>query len=663
MNSDNEEKTKVGLVQINNSFSGQEYLPLSVGYLHSYAQEHADNFDDFEFLNPIYRRMSVDETEERLSGAGLVGFSTYVWNSEISLAIARRLKERDPSTTILFGGCQIPDTREKGLETFLRENPFVDIASIGEGEVPFTRVLENYSKSDWQNVPSVAFLDSNGEFSETPPTLRVRDLNEIPSPYLTGFFDSIMEENPDQEWIGLFETNRGCPFKCSFCDWGSVAKNKMADFNLEGRLFDEIDWFSKNKIEFVYCADANFGMFVGDKFGNRDLRIAERFAENKSRTGYPHRFSVQNTKNSTEASYKVQTILNESGLDKGVLMAFQSLHKPTLAASKRGNIKLETFFELQRKFTEDGIQTFSDLILGLPLETYETYTQGISTLIRLGQHNGIQMNNLSILPNASMIEDIDKYGLETVEAPIINIHGQLEEWVDNIHEKQRLVIATDTMPRGDWRKARSFSYMSQFLHFGKLLQVPDVILNTQYSVGYNEIFDEFLAQDSEDRPIISEINSIFSDHTKQMQEGGYEYIFSPERLKVWWPPNEYALIKLMAEGKIDEFYDEAEQVMGDLLERKGVKDYSLVLHNAISLNKELMKRPYQTEDAVVETDYNIWDVYRAGLVSEEQRLKNGEGYRHTVDRTSEKWNSLDDWCREVVWWGHKKGDYIYSAIS
>lgn len=43
---------------------------------------------------------------------------------------------------------------------------------------------------------------------------------DVPSPYLTGIFDPLMKANPDQQWIGLLETNRGCPFKCSFCYWG-----------------------------------------------------------------------------------------------------------------------------------------------------------------------------------------------------------------------------------------------------------------------------------------------------------------------------------------------------------------------------------------------------------------------------------------------------------
>ena len=57
-----------------------------------------------------------------------------------------------------------------------------------------------------------------------------RDLDEIPSPFLEGAFDSIMAANPQESWIGLWETNRGCPFRCTFCDWGSATAAKVTKF-------------------------------------------------------------------------------------------------------------------------------------------------------------------------------------------------------------------------------------------------------------------------------------------------------------------------------------------------------------------------------------------------------------------------------------------------
>ena len=71
--------TKVGLVQINNSFTGQNYFPYSVGLLQGYAQKYLKNPDRFEFLLPIYTRLKIDEAIQHLINANIVLFSTYVW--------------------------------------------------------------------------------------------------------------------------------------------------------------------------------------------------------------------------------------------------------------------------------------------------------------------------------------------------------------------------------------------------------------------------------------------------------------------------------------------------------------------------------------------------------------------------------------------------------
>ena len=632
-----EKKIKVGMVQINNSFDRQNYLPLSLGFLHSYAQKHAKNFNDFEFSMPIYKRIAIDEAVEHLSDSDITCFSTYVWNFEISKAIAENLKKKNPETTIFFGGPHIPDTKEKGLEDLLRKNQFIDFASPGEGEMVFKSFLENYPEKNWRKVPSLVFLDENGNFSYTSRALGIQNLNTIPSPFLEGYFDSLIKANPDEIWIGLFETNRGCPFNCRFCDWRRlVAKRGITNYNLEERIFKEIDWFSQNKIEFVYCCDANFGIFK-----DRDLAIAERFAENKAKYGYPHRFSVQNTKNSTEMTYEIQKVLNDSGLDKGVLLAFQSLHEPTLEAIDRGNIKLSTYHELQKRFTSEGVTTFSDIILGLPLETYESFTNGVSTLIENGQHNRIQFNNLSMLPNTPMVDDKEKYDLQIVESDMINIHGSLGEWTDNIYERQQLVVGTNTMPKEDWVKARNFGYMVAFLHFDKVLQVPNILLNTQYGISYKEITDTFIENPLKTQ-VIGEISDLFSEQARNLQKGGAEYIHSKQWLNIWWPADEYALIKLAIEGKLNTFYQEAESTLDHLLRQKGYKDHDKILQEAIYFNKELLKMPFNEQDKKIVLNHNIWDIYRTGLIAEKAQIKEGE-FLYTVNRTSDKWDSWEDW--------------------
>ena len=81
-------KLKVGLMQINNSFSGQNYFPLSAGMLQAYAQANLANPKNFEFLLPIYKRIAVQEAVDQLLGVDVLFVSTYVWNMRISLEIA-----------------------------------------------------------------------------------------------------------------------------------------------------------------------------------------------------------------------------------------------------------------------------------------------------------------------------------------------------------------------------------------------------------------------------------------------------------------------------------------------------------------------------------------------------------------------------------------------
>jgi len=387
---------------------------------------------------------------------------------------------------------------------------------------------------------------------------RIIDLNTIPSPYLAGTFDHLMAENPDVIWSAMWETNRGCPFSCAFCAWGSGNRKKVHLYDME-RLFSEIDWFSGRKIEFIFCCDANFGMF------DRDLDIAHKVAKNKSLLGYPQAFSVQNTKNSTKKIFQLQKVLHDAGLQKGVNLALQSVHQTTLKSIRRANIKLDVYRDLQHMFTKAGIATFSDIILGLPDETYETLTEGVAYLIEKGQHNKIQFINLAILENTAMAEKgyRQRYGLITQESEIIPHHSSLSS-TDGC-EIQNLVIGTKTMPKEQWVEVRVFCWMITLLHFDKLLQVPYILLNKACGVSYRALTEIFLVEKKE-YPCLSEIYTFFRQKALSIQQGGSECVASREWLNIWWPPDEYVLIKLNKDAEINKFYSEAEAALKEFLE-------------------------------------------------------------------------------------------------
>ena len=130
-----------------------------------------------------------------------------MWNIELSLRIARRLKQVRPSTRVVFGGPQVPDKPE----AFLRQHPFIDIVVHNEGERSFLQLLDRLPGRNWEGLTGVSYLGADGTFFKAPGTERVKDLVEVPSPFLNGMFDDLVAANPQEKWIGLWETNRGCP--------------------------------------------------------------------------------------------------------------------------------------------------------------------------------------------------------------------------------------------------------------------------------------------------------------------------------------------------------------------------------------------------------------------------------------------------------------------
>ena len=641
-------KMKIGLVQINNSFSGASYFPYTVGLLQAYIEEHAKFSECYEFLPFIYSRIPVEEGVNRLLSANIVGFSTYVWNFRLSLEIARRLKKQKPEILIVFGGPQVPDE----AEVFLSQFPFIDIVCHGEGEQVFCSIVESYPSKDWGDIPSISYFDDNGAFINHPQAPRIKDLDIIPSPYLNGLFEALMLENPQNEWLSLWETNRGCPFSCTFCDWGSATASKVYRFELE-RLLAEIDWFADRKVEFVFCCDANFGIL------SRDTQIAQYAADIKSRTGYPQALSVQNTKNATDRAYETQRILNTSGLSKGVDLALQSIDKNTLESVKRANISIETYEILQQRFTSDGVATFTDIILGLPGETYESYVEGVSKLIENGQHNRIQFNNLSILPNAEMGDPKyrQKHGMVTVPSEIINIHGLRTTSEDDVAEVQELVIATQDMPKEDWVKTRAFSWMIALLHFDKLLQIPLILIHQVCGISFRQLTELFM-REGINGDTIPEINSFFTEKAKDIQSGGFEFCNSPDWLDIWWPADEYMFIKLCRENKLDIFYQEARELLKLFLDSQFIDFPTDLLDQSIMLNRELVKLPFQEEDTYITTSYNIWEFFQSVLVGK-PILLDEVGCTYHINRAGFSWSSWKKWYREVVWYGNKKGAYLY----
>jgi len=339
----------------------------------------------------------------------------------------------------------------------------------------------------------------------------------------------------------------------------------------------------------------------------------------------------------------------------------QSVDAPTLEAIKRDNISLDTYMELQRRFTRDRVETYSDLILGLPGETYESFVSGVDRLIENGQHNRIQFNNLSILPNAEMGDPAyqKKYGMVTVESKIINIHGERVELDDDVPEVQDLVVATSAMPAADWRRTRVFCWMTALLHFDKLFQIPLILAHGISGLSYRDMIEAFMAAEPGRFPLIAGINAFFESEARSIQQGGPEYVFSRDYLNIYWPADEFMFVKLTAEGKFDAFYEEAGRLLGEAVRARHGGLPMEVIEEAVRLNHALVHQPFASHDLSLTLSHDLLD-YWMKVRSGELAVLTGRKLKVDIDRTSRRYDDFQKWCREIVWWGNKKGAYLYS---
>ena len=141
----------------------------------------------------------------------------------------------------------------------------------------------------------------------------------------------------DKNFQAIIETNRGCPFPCTFCYWGKGGLSRKYKFHGLQRTFAELEWCANHKIQYVFNADSNFGMH------RRDRQIAEKIVQLKNSLGFPKKFRTCYGKNTDERIFEIGTLFHEHEIEKGITLSRQSLNENTLKIIKRDNVMHEFF--------------------------------------------------------------------------------------------------------------------------------------------------------------------------------------------------------------------------------------------------------------------------------------------------------------------------------
>lgn len=482
-------KKKISFVQPNFQQGPKEfnayYLPYSAGVILSYAFSDPVVKHNWEIANLVWRREPIEECAQRLSGSDVVAFSTYVWNHRYNYALAQRVKQLNPNCLIVFGG---PEPAIENPQLFTDE-PFMDLVIKMEGEITFKRILKEF-ESDYTQIPGL-LINSDKGLINTGDTARIDNLDQIPSPYLTGVFDKIIEENPEVIWNATLETNRGCPYQCTFCDWGSLTYNKVKKFNLD-RVFDELEWIGKN-CGFVTITDANFGMFI-----ERDDAITDKLIEVQKKYGRLSSFSMTWAKNQkNEVVGIVKKLIEQSpNFGQGLTVSVQSMDHDVLENIKRRNLDQHKIDEIFALCDRNNIPVYTELILGLPGETVNSWKEAFWKIFRAGNHTGINILQAQLLENAEM--NLLQKRMWRLEAVPVYDYMSGSYGDTDLNECVDVVVSTKDIPREAMLDTLVWNSFIQTFHINGLTTYTarffERYLNIDYSKFYDDLY-EWVRQD------------------------------------------------------------------------------------------------------------------------------------------------------------------------
>lgn len=389
------------LTHIRDGVASTESIPLNIGYLAGYMMKQFGNQGTVKIFN------EPDELEKAMRTASPDVFcaSSYIWNFYLNYEFISHFKQQVPEMITIMGGPNYPGTAAK-QEIFLSEFKDIDFYIFLEGELALGNLISAIFKYD-KNIEAVKKEALRGvhcmlgkKFVNGGVEDRIKNLEEVPSPYLIGLFDEMLEKG----YTPVLQTNRGCPFTCTYCHSGNRPNHKLFRFNLE-RVKEEIDYIAQRSVSRnLYIADDNYGIF------KHDVEITGKLVEAKKKYAWPMKMIISTSKVNKEQVYEA---IKDLGNTLFFSASVQSVNKKTLRQIRRTDLAFEEYKEVLRKLSAHNIESSVELILGLPYETAASHMEAMKISIDAGLTR-IDTYTCMLLPNTPLAEDPehDKFNMQ-----------------------------------------------------------------------------------------------------------------------------------------------------------------------------------------------------------------------------------------------------------
>lgn len=603
---------KIALCDLNHKTIGthSETAPYPIGLIAAYALH--------KFPEQVECKIFkfTDDYEEALQNwtPDVFALSLYSWNTNLGLNYAEHTKKLNPNVKIIAGGPNVP-LLEKDIHDFYAEFPFVDFLVQKDGEVPFSLIIEKFlAKEDLtkyiaEPLPSTIMYDHPAKkIYQAPIAPRMKSLDEAPSPYLMGLMDKFIYE---YQMVPSLETNRGCPFTCTFCHQSVKYYSRLLWADID-RLRKEFTMFAqaytgRHETPLNFC-DSNFGTFP------RDQEIAKIVREIQDEYDWPRHIRTTTGKTKYDNIQKASDIL-KYGLT--TIASVQTMTPEVLQEINRKNLKFEEFMDLQENAKKAGGNSLSEIILSLPKETKASFYESLDTLMR-AKIDIIIPYTLMNLRGTPMYDYHRKHEDEHVIKYRV-VPRQFGEYNGSkVFDYEEVVVGTPTLPYEDYVECRGISYLLRLLYnptayseFMKILREYDVNIFDWVLETYNTL----LAADS-----------VPGKHLRAfLQETRDELWDTPEQLMQYFsePDNYQKLLDGRLGGNLLSKYQQLAVSEGfeEWLEAIGASAMKRIQAEANEISEDELNTVFSDIKSFIRETRNVMPLFDLDKIEERMRMR------------------------------------------
>ena len=474
------------LISQPNIYDHKVFMPLVFLTLKTYVDNKSD-IKPVTWLDPLFRNTNAEKMLEKINckSVDVLGLSCYDWNWDLNLEIAAKIKAENPKCLVVAGGPH-PDWNDSEI---FKKYPQLDCIVYQEGEKPFADIIKCLQNG--QSIENVKSLILPNK--KTPPNDRLLEHNFELSPWLANrewildFKRRYIDNSNNKQFTVLWETDRGCPFKCTFCDWGSLTNNKVIRYPIE-RIKEEIDFFCEElKPTVLYHVGANLGIFP------RDLEFIEYLCKKKPIEIRSFQYST--SKNTPERTVKIAKALYNAKLLKKHVVSLQHTDQNVLDCVDRDNIPVKRQIPMIQELNNEKMPCISQMIMGMPGDTLDLWIKALTDTIEWGIHYECRIYDFQLLPNspAAQKKYMKKWDIETRIRNhfIVGYEKFNEQDIHNRPTSSEFIVKTKTYSLDDWLEMKIFGKMFMACHGGSITKWTSMFCRNTLGVSYYDFYKDF----------------------------------------------------------------------------------------------------------------------------------------------------------------------------